>query len=138
VTVTADVVGLSVASYQWLKDDEALSTAQYPACNGLSTNELTISSFTHDYEGKYQCAVSFSGSEVVKSSHIELALGMLVPSASSSSLERGGDCDMWQNFLIQVKISTLRKCMFTDRYLACYLASWHMCEVIVVFTCMCM
>ena len=42
---------------------------------GLGTSKLTISFFTHDHEGKYQCAVSFSGGEVVKSSHIELALG---------------------------------------------------------------
>ena len=75
ITVTADVMGLSVASYQWLKDDMDLSTAKYPACNGLGTNKLTISSFTHHYEGMYQCAVSFSGGEVVKSMHIELALG---------------------------------------------------------------
>ena len=75
VTVTAVVMGLSTGSYQWLRDDKALSTATYPACEGLGTSKLTISSFTHDYEGKYQCSVSFSGGEVVKSSHIELALG---------------------------------------------------------------
>ena len=79
VTVTADVMGLSVASYQWLKDDMDLSTAKYPACDGLGTNKLIISSFTHDYEGRYQCAVSFSGGEVVKSVHIKLALGKLRP-----------------------------------------------------------
>jgi hypothetical protein len=78
VTVTADVMGLSVASYQWLKIDKSLSTAQYPAFDGLRTNKLTISSFTHDYEGKYQCAVSFSGGEVVISSHVELILSKLV------------------------------------------------------------
>jgi hypothetical protein len=71
ITVTADVMGLSVTSYQWLKNDKALSTAKY---DGLGTNKLTISSFTHDYEGKYLCAVSFSG-EVVKSNQIELTLG---------------------------------------------------------------
>ena len=75
ITVTADVTGLSITSYQWFKDDVDLSTAKYPACNGLGTNKLTISSFTHDYEGMYQCVVSFSGGEVVKSVHIELALG---------------------------------------------------------------
>ena len=77
ITVTADVMGPSLASYQWLRNDKVLSTAKYPAYVGLGTNKLTISSFTHDYEGKYQCAVSFSSGEVVKSSHIELALGKL-------------------------------------------------------------
>ena len=89
ITVTADVMGLTVASYQWLKDDINLSsTAKYPAYVGLGTNKLTISSFTHDYEGSYQCAVSISSGETVKSNHIELALGKLV-----YTFERGGD--MW-------------------------------------------
>ena len=78
VIVTADVMGPSVASYQWLKDDMDLSIAKYPAYVGLGTNMLKISSFTHDYEGMYQCAVSFSGGEAVKSTHAELALGMYV------------------------------------------------------------
>ena len=78
VTVTADVMGLSATSYQWLKNDKILSTAKYPAYDGLGTNKLTISSFTHDYEGTYQCAVSFSSGEVVKSNHIKLAIGKLL------------------------------------------------------------
>ena len=92
VTVTADVMGLSVASYQWLKDDMDLSAAKYPACDGLGTNKLTISPFTHDHEGMYQCAVSFSDGKVVKSNDIKLALGRLdlTPSLTSSgSLGRG-------------------------------------------------
>lgn len=88
VTVTADVMGPSVASYQWLKDDMELSTAKYPACDGSGTNKLTISSFTHDYEGMYQCAVSFSDGEVAKSMHIELALGKFRPIIISTR----GDC----------------------------------------------
>ena len=81
VTVTADVMGPSVASYQWLKDDNImeLSTAKHRACDGLGTNKLTISFFTRDYEGMYQCAVSFSDGEVAKSMHIELALGKFRP-----------------------------------------------------------
>ena len=78
VTVTADVMGSSVVSYQWLKNDKDLSTAKYPAYVGLGTNKLTISSFTHHYEGMYQCAVRFSSGKVVKSSHIELTLGKLL------------------------------------------------------------
>ena len=77
VTVTVDVMGPSATSYQWSKNDKPLSTAKYPAYVGLGTNKLTISSFTHDYEGMYQCAVSFSGGNV-KSNHIELALGKLL------------------------------------------------------------
>ena len=77
VTVTADVMGPSVASYQWLQDDNImeLSTA---ACDGLGTNKLTISFFTRDYEGMYQCAVSFSDGEVAKSMHIELSLSKFI------------------------------------------------------------
>ena len=79
VTVTADVMGPSVASYQWLKNDKVLSsTLKHPGYVGLGTNKLIIYSFTHDYEGMYQCAVSFSGGEVVKSNHIKLAIGKLL------------------------------------------------------------
>ena len=75
ITLTADVVGLSVGLYQWLKNNKNLSIEKYPACDGLGTNKLTISPFIHAYEGKYQCAVTFSGGQVVKSNHIELVLG---------------------------------------------------------------
>ena len=75
VTITADVKGPSADSYQWLRNDEALSSANYPACEGVGTSSLTISPFSRDYEGKYQCSVSFSSGEVVKSSHTELTLG---------------------------------------------------------------
>ena len=75
VTITADVIGPSAVSYQWLRNDEALSSASYPACEGLVTSTLVIFPFSRDYEGKYRCSVSFSSGEVVKSSHIELTLG---------------------------------------------------------------
>ena len=79
VTVTADVMGPSAASYQWLKDDMDLLAAKYPACDGLGTNKLTIFPFTHLYEGMYQCAVSFSSGETVKSTRVEVALGKFRP-----------------------------------------------------------
>ena len=78
VTVTAAVMGLNhPVSYQWLRNDVALqgSTANGPAYEGLGTSKLTIAQFTHDYEGKYQCSVTFKGGEVVTSNYIELTLG---------------------------------------------------------------
>lgn len=77
VIVTAVVMGQSAVSYQWFKNNKALSTTttKDSAIDGLGTSKLTISHFTHYYEGKYQCSVRFSSGEVVKSSHIELALG---------------------------------------------------------------
>ena len=75
VIVTVDVMGQSAVSYQWLRNDEALSTAKDSAIEGLGTPKLTIFPFTHEYEGKYRCSVNFSSGEVVKSRHIELALG---------------------------------------------------------------
>ena len=77
VTVTATTIGSGAISYRWLRNGAVLSTAEYPACDGLGTNKLTISPFTHDYEGKYQCSVRFSGGKVVKSSHIVLVLSKL-------------------------------------------------------------
>jgi hypothetical protein len=102
VTVTADLIGLSVASYQWLRNDKALSTSEYPAYDGLSTNKLTISSFTCDYEGKYQCALSFSGREVVKSNHIDLTLGKLVLTTPSLVQVSLGGIVHFENVTIEV------------------------------------
>ena len=74
MTITAVAMGLNAVSYQWLKNDVLLSPAKYPACSGLDTPNVTISSFTRDYEGKYQCSVSFEDDEVVKSNFVDLTL----------------------------------------------------------------
>ena len=76
VSITAAfAVGLHATSYQWSKNDELLSATEHPTCCGLNTHKLTISSFTHDYEGKYICSVIFEDDEVVKSNYVELTLG---------------------------------------------------------------
>ena len=88
ITLTADVMpGLSVGLYQWLKNNKNLSIEKYPAYDGLGTNKLTISPFIHAYEGKYQCAVTFSGDQVVKSNHIELVLGKFSVGTNTLPLE---------------------------------------------------
>ena len=81
ITVTAAVMGqLNAVSYQWLRNEsdvalQAGSTAKNPSYEGLGTSKLTITQFTHDYEGKYQCSVTFEDGEVVKSDYVELTLG---------------------------------------------------------------
>ena len=75
VTLTINSTGLNVVSYQWLRNNSLVSTAKNPAYDGLGTPKLTISPFTHDYEGNYECQVNCGGGEIVKSDIAKLVLG---------------------------------------------------------------
>ena len=75
VTLNAIAMGFHAISYRWLKNDVDLSTARHEDCDGFHTPDLTISTFTPEKEGQYQCSVSSEGGTVLKSSSIKLKFG---------------------------------------------------------------
>lgn len=56
-TVTVSAAGPGTLSYTWLKDGKVITSAKYPNCTGADTDTLTISPFTPEYEGNYNCRI---------------------------------------------------------------------------------
>lgn len=72
VKLTVSVTGFGTLSYQWMKDGEDVTSVKYPKCTGSDTANLSINSFSSEYEGNYSCRVTDEAGQSIESDSIKV------------------------------------------------------------------
>ena len=73
VELSVSAIGAEPLQYQWKKDGAVITDLE---CTGVTTQILTIHTFSQNHEGNYSCIVSNS-LQSVESKTAHLALGVL-------------------------------------------------------------
>ena len=72
VELSVSVEGSGTVYYQWKKDKALITDDSLPNISGADTDTLTISSFSHEHAGSYNCLVSNDSGNKLESKDAKL------------------------------------------------------------------